>query len=252
MMYIVKKASIIICIIIISTTAHAEELITLSNGEWLPYLSKNLKHYGGVSQIVTQAFALEGVTVKYEFRPWKRAYMEAKEGYSNGSLVWSRTPEREQDFYYSDVVFEGQSVFFHLRTFPFDWATFDDLVDLKLGGSLGYKYNIESHPGIKIERASREELNFKKLLLGRIEIFLSDVDVGYEVLYQHFTTEKLQLITHHPKPFHRTEYHLILSRQVDDSRHFLELFNRGLKRLRESGKYDQYIEAIRKGEYKQL
>ncbi len=30
----------------------------------------------------------------------------------------------------------------------------------------------------------------------------------------------------------------------------LTLFNRGLKRLKESGKYDQYFEESRRGEYK--
>jgi len=51
--------------------AQAQE-ITLANGEWAPYMSKNLKQAGYMSHIVTEAFAEEGITVKYVFLPWKR------------------------------------------------------------------------------------------------------------------------------------------------------------------------------------
>ena len=58
--------------------APAAEDIRLTNGEWPPFTSKEFQHGGVMSRIVTEAFAAEGVTVQYEYVPWKRAYAAAK------------------------------------------------------------------------------------------------------------------------------------------------------------------------------
>ncbi|MBF0233705.1 MAG: hypothetical protein HQK65_11810 [Desulfamplus sp.] len=70
-----------------SSRSFAKEIIRLTNGEWPPYLHKELKYYGVASRIVTEAFALEGITVEYDFFPWGRAYEYAKSGEWNGSLI---------------------------------------------------------------------------------------------------------------------------------------------------------------------
>lgn len=227
----------------------AEKVVTLTNGEWPPYVSENLKHYGVASHIVSEAFALEGITVKYVFLPWKRAYADAENGKNNGSLVWSRGTDREESFYFSDTVITGQSVFFHLKSFSFNWQSYDDLVDLAIGGSLGYVYRIQDNPRIKIERASSDDLNFKKLLAGRIDIFPSDVDAGYSTINAHLTPEKANLITHHPRAYNVAFYHLILSKKIDKNIQYIKAFNLGLKKLKERGRYEQFIEDSRKGKY---
>ncbi len=97
-----------------STISFAEETIRITNGEWTPFLSEGLEHYGVVSRIVAESFALEGVKVKYRFFPWARAYKLVKSGDWDGSVVWSRTPEREKDVYFSDPLLVSYDVFFHL------------------------------------------------------------------------------------------------------------------------------------------
>lgn len=47
----------------------AAEDVRLTNGEWAPYLGATLPHQGVASRIVAEAFALEGVTVHWEFYP---------------------------------------------------------------------------------------------------------------------------------------------------------------------------------------
>ncbi len=48
-----------------SCSGFTEETIRLTNGEWIPFLSEDLKHYGVISRIVKEAFALEGMKVEY-------------------------------------------------------------------------------------------------------------------------------------------------------------------------------------------
>ncbi|GAB2874194.1 transporter substrate-binding domain-containing protein [Pseudoduganella ginsengisoli] len=229
--------------------APAEEVITLSNGEWLPYMSEHAPHYGPVSRIVKEAFALEGVTVRYVFRPWNRAYAEAAAGQADGSIVWSKGlpgTARASDFLYSDTVFEGQSVFFHLKRKPFDWNSFADLSKVSVGGTAGYEYQFERLPGIHIDRAPNDELSFRKLLAGRFDIFPANADSGWMILRSRFTPDEVAQVTVHAMPYASTQYHLIMPRKLKSSARYVKLFNQGLLRLKASGKYQEYMEELKR------
>ncbi len=249
-----KQMLIVLFFLSISLNLYAQEAIRLTNGEWPPYLSKDLKHYGVASRIVTEAFALEGIKVEYGFFPWERALELAKQGDWDGSLVWFHTPEREKHFYYSDPVIYSTHVFFHLKSYKFDWNTIEGLQGVTIGGSLGsYHENLfrkaEKSGKIRVEWVSRDEISFRKLLKGRIDIFSDDIDVGYLMLRKNFTPEEVQLVTYHPKPVLEGSGHLLLSKKVEKNRHLIVVFNKGLKRLRKSGKLDQYLAESRRGEY---
>lgn len=231
--------------------AHAED-ITLTNGEWLPYQSEHLAHYGVLSRIVTEAFALEGVTVHYVFRPWPRALAEAKSGAAQGSIVWSEGSPgsaRKRDFLFSDLVFESQSVFFHLKGLNFNWSTYTDLVPYKIGGVAGYEYRFESVPGIKLDRAANDELCMRKLLAGRFDLFPSSLDVGMYLLRTRFSAEEAARVTVHRGAYNTTRYHLLLPRQLAGSVRLLGLFNKGLKKLKDSGRYALYLDDLAAGKY---
>ncbi len=249
-----KQFLILLLVLSASVSARSEEIIRLTTGEWAPYLSKDLKHYGFVSHIVTEAFALEGVKVEYIFLPWKRSYHEALFGKYDGSVIWSRNPVREKNFYYSDVLIEGQSVFFHLKTYAFDWKSSDDLIGEHVGGTLGYKYELlevlEKVKKIKLYRVATDKQSFNMLLHKRIQIIQLDRDAGYDLLQDYFNADDIQRITHHSKPIRNDNYHLILSKNNDKNIRFLSLFNKGLKRLKESGRYNQYINDSHQGKYK--
>jgi len=238
-----------LCFFLTPLTALPNESITITNGEWPPYLSKQLKHHGFVSHIVSDAFKLKSIDVNYTFRPWKRAFEESKSGRVNGSVVWSATDERKDDFLFSDPVIIGKSVLFHLKDKQIDWKKFSDLKKYKIGGTLGYEYRFEHEKGISIERVASDELNFRKLLWKRIELFPSDKDAGYIILNKHFSSEEISKITYHPLPYDQTSYSLILSKKHPDSVRLLSIFNEGLQELRASGRYNQIVSAQELGKY---
>ncbi|NGZ83784.1 substrate-binding periplasmic protein [Duganella aceris] len=233
-------------LLLLALHVRAGETITLTSGEWQPYLSAQAPHYGPVSRIVSEAFALEGVTVNYVFRPWSRAYLEAVSGGANGTLVWS-TAERDSDrmrrFYFSDVVFEGKSVFFYRKAFQWDRRT---LVGVRLGGTAGYDYLFDSDPAITIDRtAPSDELNFRKLAAGRFDVFPANLDSGRYILREEMTAEQAAQITWDPKPYNITPYHLLLNKSNPSSQRLMVAFNKGLKRLKDSGKYAEYMQSLK-------
>ncbi len=231
----------------------AAEDITLANGEWLPLLSEQLPGKGVLSRVVSEAFALEGVKVHYVFRPWPRALAEAQSGIAQGTLVWSKGAPysaRSRNFVYSDIVFEGKSVFFQRRGFAFSWRSYADLAKYRIGGVLGYEYDFEGTPGVRIDRAPTEELSMRKLLAGRFDLYPTVREVGLYTLHTRFSPQEAARIRQAPGPaYNLTRYHLLLPRRLASTPHTLALFNRGLRRLKESGRYGALMADLEAGRY---
>ncbi len=234
--------------------ADAGEKVRLANGEWPPFTSEKLNHYGVYSHIVTEAFALEGFEVEYQFFPWARSYHNVKEGTWDGSLTWAPTPDKKKYVFFSDPVFFHKKVIFHLKSFPFDWRTIADLKVFKIGAIREYTYGEEfdraARSGkIHVEYTTGEIQNLKKLLTHRIHIFPSDIDAGYDLIRTHFTPEEAGLFTHHEKPIQEVYTCVIFTKKNPaKGRELLLIFNRGLEKLRESGLYAKLLEASQRGE----
>ncbi len=234
--------------------ARAAETIRITNGEWQPFLSKDVPHYGFASHIVTEAFELVGIEVEYGFFPWSRAMKLAREGAWDGTAVWGTSEERLQQFHFTDAVVPATYVFFHLTTTAFDWDDYDDLGDLKIGGTVEYFYSdafraAEAAGVFRTIRGRNDEVSLKNLLKGRIDVFPGEVMVTYEQIRGTFSEQEAALFTHHAKPIIDKPLFVLLAKVVPDNERMRDLFNDGLKQLKESGRYDQIIADALAGVY---
>ncbi len=234
----------------------AEEIIQISTGEWTPYISEKLKHNGVVSHIVSEAFALEGIKVKYSFMPWKRAMREAKVGNYEASIIWSKSEKRQKFLLYSEPVMPKRVVYFHLKSYDFKWNNLDDLKGLTVGGTIGYWYADMYEPLVKsghlsVEWVKTDEMSLNKLMRSRIDIVALDIGAGYAMIQEEFSPKQQKLITHHPKIVNKPKYnHLVMPINQLDSKRLMKTFNRGLIKLKDSGLFDQFYEKSQQGEYR--
>lgn len=232
-------------------SAASEEIIHIASGEWPPYFSKDLDHYGVGSRIVTEAFALEGVTVVYGFFPWIRSLKMAEIGEWDAVVGFEVNREREKQFIASEPVWDAPWVFFYDRASGFDWDTFHDLKGIVIGGTFEYMYtpeflDAERSGLITVDRVKSDDLNMIKLVHGRIRIFPQLVDVGYNQIHQLLSPAQRSHITHHPKAFGKHMDYLLFSRQVKRNEIMVQVFNRGLEKLKESGAYERLFQEARK------
>ncbi len=239
----------------LSSALFAETEIRITNGEWEPYMGEYCPHYGLASHIVSEAFKLEGIKVKWRFYPWKRALMLAKRGKRwEASCCWWPSEEISKNFFISEPVCESSVVFFHLKDYKFTWNSIDDLKGLRIGGTFEYDYSSEfmnamNKKRIHVELVANDELNYRKLLKKRIVIFPNDPLVGYSQIRNTFPPEKAKLFTHHPKKLQSTSLNLIISKQSKNGKLFLRIFNSGLKKLKNSGKLDKMLKDVWIGKY---
>ena len=64
-----------------------------------------------------------------------------------------------------------------------------------------------------------------------------------------FTAEEAELLTHNPKAIFEEPLFLILSKKVPGNEQVRDRFNKGLRMLKESGRYDQMIADGLAGKY---
>ncbi len=230
--------------------------LRISVGDWPPYLSSQMKHNGVIAHLISDLLADEGYRVEYRFLPWPRAYASAAAGRFDATAVWMHKAEREADFHFSAPLLDEQFVFFHLKTIPFDWKTFDDLTGMNIGGGLEYSYGPDFDAfletgKVNIERVSSDQQNFEKLLKERVALYPQEMNVGYAALLSQFSAEDRDKITHHPKPLLVNLSYLMLPKSLEGSPQLLERFNRRLQIYRESGRYQRYFADLQQGKYEQ-
>jgi len=235
------KAVIFVLALGLSAISPAKETVRLAAGEWKPYVSSSMNHYGHFSRIVTQAFALEGVDVEYGFFPWKRSMLIAAQGAWDGTLPWGYQKDRIENFHHSESVTMQRYFFFHLKRFEFDWKSYRDLRGITIGASSIYNYknefqHAEKEGEIKVVRVGTESQLIKLLLAGRIQLALIERRIAQDLMCRSFSPEETDQITYHPKLQSEGGLHLLLSNKHKRNQGLIEKFNRGLKRLQTSGK----------------
>lgn len=232
----------------------AGDSISLTTGEWPPYFSEDFKHGGFGTRVTTEAFRLAGIYPEYTYLPWKRAYNAVLHAEHDGTVAWRRSVNREKLFHFSAPIFSEGLVFFYRKDLDFDWTTLDDVGHLTIGATLGYLQvellkPIAQKMGGKLEIAPSDAANFQKLVRGRIDIFSCSEQVGRYLLQTMFTAEEAAKVRVHPKPHKEGSLHLLIPKSHPNGEELINRFNQGLEQLRKSGRYTQYLEESKRGEY---
>lgn len=231
-----------------------DRVIKISTGDWPPFISENMQYHGIAARIITESFELQNIKVEYSWFPWQRTYNNVRYGNWDASAIWAVTEERSQHLLFSDPVIKNITVLFFNKDKLVEWKSFEDLSGLIIGATNSYFYGEEFQQAeasglITVERTSIESSNFKKLKAGRIDAVIAEVDTGYDIMHRIFEPEIIESIVASPKVVASFTNHLVISKKLDDGEGLLSSFNKGLKKLTESGKVEQYLMESRSGLY---
>lgn len=247
------KKILLILLLVFNINTLAKDNIIVSNGEWPPFFSKDLKHDGVTSHIVKKAFNNQNIKLEYKWYPWKRALHLAKIAKVDATVGWSKTKDRENDFYFSDAILEGNVVFFHLKDLKFDWNNIESLKNLKIGNVTGYEYSdkikqIKENKNIKLYHVINEHKLFEMLFNKRFDVVILNLDAGFGILNKYFLT-KQALVTYNKKALHTENLRVLFSKKIQSNKELLNSFNKGLEKLKKSGEFEKMYEASRRGLY---
>ncbi|OHD13186.1 MAG: hypothetical protein A2086_09675 [Spirochaetes bacterium GWD1_27_9] len=246
----------IIIFSLIFSTYTFSDTITISSGEYAPWCGEKIKDNGFVLDVTRKAFEVMGHKVEISFYPWKRSYEVIKSGQCIAGAYWLDDKVKRTETYYSDPVMNEEVVFFYKKTNPIsNWNILKDLVKYRIGVTIGYTYTSEfwkmgTDKILNFDEAVSDDSNFKKLNYDRIDIFPCEVVTGYTVLRNLFDENIVSQFDHNKKPLTTTTGHIIFTKNNPKVKEYLEIFNKGLKKLKDDGTYKALYEKLLKGYYK--
>ncbi|WP_420003027.1 substrate-binding periplasmic protein [Arenibacterium sp. LLYu02] len=181
-------------ILALSTSVQAET-IKVSTGEYAPFTGEALPNGGVVNGLIARVAEAAGVTVEYEYMPWKRALEVARAGQVQASSYWGVRPDQTGLTMVGPFALD-RNVLFYRKDKPIpEFQAITDLTEVQIGVTHGYSYtpefwtNVENGT-LKTQTAKDDASNFRKLLAGRIDAFIIDDYVGHYLLEQEFTAEE--------------------------------------------------------------
>ena len=236
-----KKLGFIAIIIAMTTFCFAEK-VTLATGEWSPFTSESLPEFGFASEIVKEAFNVQGIEVEFKFFPWKRCEALVKNGEVLATFPYKKTEKRSEKFIFSKSILTTKNFFYYVKNGKdFQYEDLSDLQGYKIGGVLGYFYKpIFEKAGLNVEYSSKEVHCLKKLLAGRIDLYPGNQIPTWELIKNELPDQVDKFATL-PKPFLKGENHLMFSKDNPMADKYIEIFNKGLKKIKDSGKYDKIV-----------
>ncbi|ABC28769.1 ABC-type amino acid transport/signal transduction systems, periplasmic component/domain [Hahella chejuensis KCTC 2396] len=235
-------------LVMCATFSTSTAAVKLTVGEWPPYASESLPYKGLLPKLVTEAFALEGIEVEYDFMPWARAYEFARKPGWDGAVGWVDNAQRRRNFWFSDRIIYSSSALFHLKDQDFTWNELKDLAPYRVGVSVGYSYgeafdNAVVNQNLQVIPAVNDRQNLVKLLRREIDLFPLDAKVG-EYLLRRELPEYQRLFTYDEKPLIQDGLSVMFPKNGPNSRSYVAIFNQGLKRLKRNGDYSRILNNI--------
>ena len=229
--------------------------IVIGTGEWKPYHSLTLQHFGVGNHIVQDAFKAVGLEVEFIFQPWKRILKTSTEGRFDAVSAWGGYENWIDTHYASDPLYSGTFVLWVRRGTTFNWKNPEELKGLKIGLLIGEIIPVKLQEAyeagyLQVEYVATNEQNIKKLNLNRIDMLALNYDAGIDAINNTLPISARDNIVAHPDSLRVSFYRLLFNKKnKQKSIMLLERFNAGLHYLRMQGKITKMLEASKRGEY---
>jgi polar amino acid transport system substrate-binding protein len=213
-------------------------------------MGKDLADFGILSKLVFEAFARENVQVTYEFYPNNRSLEVARKGVLDGSFGWAISTERQKNLLYSDPILSANMVFFERVNSTRPWKKLSDLKNSRIGITLGNYYSdefalLEKQKILKTDTASDDLTGFRKLMVGHIDLFPIDIEVGQYLLQKNFPIEKRVQVTWQKQAFWIAPMHVVIWNKHPRGKELVARFNSGLKKLKSNGDFQKIMDETR-------
>lgn len=241
---------------ILHCSAYAKEIITIASGEYPPWSGKELPYEGYVSHLVRSAYAQQGIGVEYKYMPWIRSLEDASNGHYGVSTFWYCTQERQLDFYCSQqaIVAEEVSIYHLTDTNLGEWNSYKDLIGFRFGLTRGYAYDDEFLRAVdqgilSAEFVGSDLQNMRKLLAGRIDLFVMGKLSGNDILNQHFSAQERAKVTMTSKPLFTSNFHVLFSKAHPRAKYWQKQFDAGMTKLKASERFNELKTWFESGKY---
>lgn len=250
-MFSFKKLCLVLSILGVLSNINAKNIKTNQikplTEDWAPFQIKEDGIVSGISiEIVKEIQKRIGNTQKIRFFPWNRGYNVTlrKEGYCLFSTA--RTKQREKLFKWVGPIAPLKLVMFKLKSNKHIYKTVNDEKKAKsiavtkndasqqVLDSMGFK-------NLQIKTGGSNQINLKKLLKGKAELWPSGLFTGYYRIKQLGVQDKVT-VTKAP-PFLVLALYIAFNKNTPDS--VIKKWQKALDSIKKDGTYDKILSHYR-------
>ena len=235
---------LILALLACAASARAEQPTRLATGnDYKPFSDESLPEGGMITDIVTTVFRQIGYEPEVHFLSWTRGYNLTKQAHFLGTFPYVKTPERMEEFYYSDPIYTIVTRFFVQAESDIVYNTKSDLKGLTVCKPLGYNLtdiqDFLDKDILAMQRPSTMESCFNMLRLGRVNLVPINEHVGWSVVNQnpshagHFKVLE--------KTLQEDGLYLMISRNYPDGMAIMQDFNSSLQEMKDDGRLESII-----------
>lgn len=221
----IRAVSSALCLALLCLPAMAaeEKSIQLASLEWLPYVGASLPEQGLSSFIAASALKRLGQQFKIAYFPWKRAMQVGSTNAAfAGYFPAYYTKERALNCHFSQALGSSSIGLAYLKSNPLQWESVDDLS--QLGASLGVVFaysngerfdTLVKQGRIHIESSASDQLNLRKLMMGRVRAAVVDEAVlRYLLKTDPVLSTYSNQIVFHPRPLAELKLYICFQRNA--------------------------------------
>jgi len=225
------------------SNAMSGETIKLASLEWEPYIGPKMPDGGYVAEIMNEAFKKNGKTAQIDYLPWARAVKMAKDGDYAGYMPEYYSEDLKKDFILSAPFPGGPLGFFKKKTSKITFKTLEDLKPYSIGVVRGYVNTAEFDAAtyLKKDEAKDDLTNFKKLIVGRIELIVCDKYVGEHLLKTELKESAGEVEFVEPA-LENKDLYLCISKALPNGQKIIDEFNSAIKQMTDDGTMKKILE----------
>lgn len=228
--------------------ADQSPLMRLATTEWPPYVVKDSKEHGFISEIITTIFHAQGYQTEINFLPWKEALVLTKNGNDAFYPAYER-PERK-DIVCSDAIYSGPVALFKRKDSDIkfsadptknEWQALRNLRQYRFGVVEGYVNTkiFDRATFLNKQTAHSDLANLQQLKEGKVQLIVADVFVALELINRHKPEfDNIEMMS--PSLEQKKDY-LCFSTTAPNYSAKLNAFNQGLQELKRSGELDEIV-----------
>ncbi len=201
------------------------------------------KALGLYPALLETAFSRMGVDAEIKAYPWRRALSIGARGEAAVGGIY-KNREREEVYDYSKPLFEERILLYVRKGKGFEFKSLQDLKGKTLGTIRGWSYGDEfdkaKQAGLfKTEEVEGDEINFKKLLAGRVDAVLG-IDISAELAIRQQGCQGQVEALERPIAVNKT--YIAFAKRLGKVE-LLERFNAALDEMRKDGSYERIVKA---------
>lgn len=221
--------------------------IVLGTWSYPPYQFADSENFSFIERVIVESFEAVDIKVTIEYYPWNRCEHLVDEGIIWGAFPYVSSEKRIEKFVFSDPILEfafpGNRLFYMKDTINLDGITLDEesLKEYRIGAAEGFWYNEYFHEhGIEVEGSPDQAGLFDKLIHRRLDLVPAEKFVGQYYLKSNYPEESNLIgMTEFGFIHNDPSLRIMLDKENEDYKWFMDKFNEGFEIILEQGIYDE-------------